>query len=164
MSSDLNGRARRGDAGYRAEWELVATPKPDGQREFKLGPNPYATPGQPDDGEKYAYYKNVVRYDGKVVTNRKAVVPDFVAATEDQLRTGNGLPSGFPTNQVEAGLRLFEADRLMQKVHEETPVWGANDRIVRAAREEYEELELQIQMAASDAQRRSERQRQPQMN
>lgn len=101
MSSDLNGCKRRGGAGYRAQWELAGS----------LGLNPYATPGKPDNGVLYASFNNVVTYDGEVVTGRKAVVPDFFAATEQQLRDGKDLPGNFPKSLVEEALKAFDADR-----------------------------------------------------
>lgn len=136
MSSDLNGRARRGDAGYRAEWELAG----------KLGPDPYATPGKPDNGEQYAYFKNRVYRDGEPDPSVKARVPDFFAATEEQLRNGKKLPGNFPKSLVEEALKAFEADRRKTLLQQEVVVFDRE----RAAARRVKIWDDHRQMAAED--------------
>ena len=136
MSSDLNGRERRHSAGLSAQWE----------RAEKLGPNPYATPGKPDNGEQYAYFNNRVYRGGELVTDVKARVPDFFAATEQQLRDGQNLPGNFPQSLVEDALKAFEADRRETLLQQEVVVFDRE----RAAARPVKIWDDHRQMAAED--------------
>lgn len=134
MSSDLDGCRRRRDAGFRAEWELAA----------KLGPNPYAAPGKPDNGEKYAYFDNRVYRDGALVSDVKARVPDFFAATEEQLRAGKNLPGNFPKSLVEEAIKVFEDERREKQREQNIIIYGIDDRWSRGGANDHR------QMAAED--------------
>ncbi len=103
--SDLNGYTARRDNGYRAQWELAAKP----------GPNPYGKPGAPDDGTLYAYFTNKVYLNGEPVINRKACLPDFAAASEEQLRSGEGLPTNLPKPLIHEALAMLQAEQGRQE-------------------------------------------------
>lgn len=91
--SDLNGRAKRAVAGFHARWEIAEKPQP----------NPYVQRGQTDD-TLCAVFRNRVYYNGELVTNRTARVPDVVALTQEQMLNGDK-PYDLPQKLVEKALK-----------------------------------------------------------
>lgn len=94
--SDLNGRANRAVEGYRAQWELAE----------KLHPNPYAQPGSADTTLR-AFFHNVVRHDGKIVTDVTARLPNMVAVSEQQLLDGD-VPKDIPKKLQDKAREMFK--------------------------------------------------------